>query len=657
MVPILVATPHAAFGELLRISLEESGHYQVRLVSTAKEARASVGRADYQLAILDSELADEPFVPLCLDFISKPIKVMIVPPDNNPNHASLGGLMPDGYLYRPFYLPDLLDTVQNLIQPATEQASPTQEHLAAPGWASDPLALQLLLEQELSDNDAIAILVGMQGNLLGSAGLLNTASINEMANIVRRYWDSHEKTDLMRYVRLSITKSDYLVYATPLDSDLVLMMVFHPGAQLSQVRPQTKQVANRLNLHAAGYQPPIAPHKAEPANSETAMPLNGANNGRADPNLIQEADPVSHHTSAIIEPQTEPEDESGLFSNDGESFIFTGPGSRLTVGQKPQPDEQDFFDEDLAARKIDLDQLLGTIPSPDPSPGTEPPQVGTTGLFGDWFPGPDEWQAAGARIEPGQAEASPAASSSELAGEQTLSQAVPVETAPAEEKEAAALQDDLPAAEQEPAVKDNRPGGLSGSLEEAEVSTRPVASNAAEAGKANTVPAPFFLEPEPEIDPLGDTRPRSTVVPTIASISQLEPVSPALSLLNYTCVLLPRLPQHYLAGELADRLAQWVQHLCLAFGWRLEGISLRPEYLQWTVQVAPSVSPGNLVRIIRQRTSLHIFNTYDYIKQQNPSGDFWATGYLIVSGPQPPSAQLLREYIAQTRKRQGIPKI
>lgn len=167
-------------------------------------------------------------------------------------------------------------------------------------------------------------------------------------------------------------------------------------------------------------------------------------------------------------------------------------------------------------------------------------------------------------------------------------------------------------------------------------------------------PLPTSSLTEQPTDPVEDTHPH--LVSTITSLGQLEPSSPALSLLNYTCVLVPRLPQHYLTGELADRMAVWVQHLCLAFGWRLEGISIRPEYLQWTVQVAPAISPGNLVRIVRQRTSLQIFGHYPHLAEENPSGDFWANGYLIVSGAQPPSAQLLRDYIAQTRKRQGANK-
>jgi REP element-mobilizing transposase RayT len=180
-------------------------------------------------------------------------------------------------------------------------------------------------------------------------------------------------------------------------------------------------------------------------------------------------------------------------------------------------------------------------------------------------------------------------------------------------------------------------------------------------GSTGGSPAPAFAErsvpvpgTEPPPDSLEDTRPRA--ISTITRLSQLEPVSPALSLLHYTCVLVPRLPQHYLTGELADRLSQWTAQTCLAFGWRLEGIAVRPEYLRWSVQVAPAVSPGNIVRILRQRTSGLIFSAFPQHQDLNPSGDFWASGYLIVSGPQPPSAQLLRDYILQTRRRQGVIK-
>jgi REP element-mobilizing transposase RayT len=630
-VPILVATPHAAFGELLRISLEEGGQYQVRLVQTAKEARASAMRATYQLAILDADLVDEPFIPLCYELISKPIALVIVPPDNNANHPSLGGLMPHGYLNRPFYLPDLLEMVEKLTQPAqTMSASPASN--SKPEWACDSLVVKDLLEQELPKCEAVSILVGIQDNLLGSAGMLDENSAREMAKVLMRYWDPKEKTDLMRYVRLSSTKADFLAYATSLVNDLVLMMVFEPGAQLSQVRPQTKQVANNVMTNAAQKQVALSPSPV------ASIPLVGSSNG-----------------------------QSNYIRSNEQGSLYQPAGAAPNRSQDPINDLLDMDENEIDARQIDLAQMLGAIPSPDPIAAADQRAVADQGLFAGWFTDSEDLKAAGEPQNPGGdtgLESAVVERSRPFPSDgQDLSPTEPLlESIAVIENKTPASLISQPITERDPSINGKQNGKQDENLVERsdliDFPTNPGSQTPGEAGKAGkavTVPAPFFIEPEPEIDPLDDTRPH--LVTTLSSTNQLEAVSAALSLLNYTCVLLPRMPQHYLTGELADRLAQWVQHLCLAFGWRLEGISLRPEYLQWTVQVAPSVSPGNLVRIIRQRTSLHIFSTFETIKQQNPSGDFWATGYLIVSGPQPPSAQLLREYIAQTRKRQGIAKL
>ena len=155
-------------------------------------------------------------------------------------------------------------------------------------------------------------------------------------------------------------------------------------------------------------------------------------------------------------------------------------------------------------------------------------------------------------------------------------------------------------------------------------------------------------------DDLGETRPGSSREPARRIV--LEPVSPSVYNLDYACLLVPRFPQHILIGDLSDRLSDWVQETCIAFGWRLEYISVRPEYLLWIINVPPASSPGYLMRILRQRTSEKIFVDFPRFKNENPSGDFWAPGYLIMGGSQPPPVQLIKEFIAQTRQRQGIPQ-
>jgi REP element-mobilizing transposase RayT len=137
----------------------------------------------------------------------------------------------------------------------------------------------------------------------------------------------------------------------------------------------------------------------------------------------------------------------------------------------------------------------------------------------------------------------------------------------------------------------------------------------------------------------------------------LESVSASVYNLDYACLLVPRFPHHHLTGDLSDRLPDLLQETCIAFGWRLEYLSVRPEYLLWNVNVPPATSPAYLMRIMRQRTSMKIFDEFPRYIKENPSGDFWAPGHLVMGGSQPPPAQLIKDFISQTRQRQGIPQI
>jgi len=133
-----------------------------------------------------------------------------------------------------------------------------------------------------------------------------------------------------------------------------------------------------------------------------------------------------------------------------------------------------------------------------------------------------------------------------------------------------------------------------------------------------------------------------------------EPVSAARAALSFACLLIPRFASHSLTGDLASRLAEWVPAICIAYGWKLEYLSIRPDYLQWVVNVPPSTSPGTLMRLMRTQTSERIFAEFTKLKKENPSGDFWAPGYLIMGSNQPHPPQLVRNYILEVRRRQGI---
>ena len=127
-----------------------------------------------------------------------------------------------------------------------------------------------------------------------------------------------------------------------------------------------------------------------------------------------------------------------------------------------------------------------------------------------------------------------------------------------------------------------------------------------------------------------------------------------VSNLIYTALLIPRVPHHSLTGDLASRLNRWMPQVCLAFGWKLEGLIVSPDYMEWMVHLPPNVTPVKMLEVVRTQTSQHIFITFSYLNQENPSGDFWAPGYLIASGAGSLPVEVLHDYIVRVRSQQTV---
>ena len=118
---ILVATSQPAFGELLRLSLEESGRYRVRLVQTGREALSSAEHILFSLAILDATLDEPPFLYVTQGLRKQQpgIRLMVIPSHEGETTPDVTAAQPDGCITQPFYAPSLLETIHSL----TEQGS------------------------------------------------------------------------------------------------------------------------------------------------------------------------------------------------------------------------------------------------------------------------------------------------------------------------------------------------------------------------------------------------------------------------------------------------------------------------------------------------------------------------------------------------------
>ena len=134
----------------------------------------------------------------------------------------------------------------------------------------------------------------------------------------------------------------------------------------------------------------------------------------------------------------------------------------------------------------------------------------------------------------------------------------------------------------------------------------------------------------------------------------LEPVDSDLYNISYTCLLTPRFPSHQLRGDLADYLPEWLQKICISYGWRLEFITVQVDYFQWAILVPPSTPPVRFMQQIRYDTSEMILSNFGHIRKENLSNDFWAPGYLVVLGTRPHPEEMISQYIRLTRRQQGL---
>ena len=135
----------------------------------------------------------------------------------------------------------------------------------------------------------------------------------------------------------------------------------------------------------------------------------------------------------------------------------------------------------------------------------------------------------------------------------------------------------------------------------------------------------------------------------------LEPVAERKPYdLSYACLLIPRFSAHYLIGDIAESLREWMHQICISFAWRLHDLRIRPEYMQWVLYVPAATPPTRCIRTVREQTSRLVFEDFPHIRRENISKDFWAPGYLVLTGPLPHTSEMINEFISLTRQQQGI---
>jgi len=578
---LLVVTPQASFGELIRRSLSNAGSFRIHTANEKTQAILAVEQGNITLALLDTELGEQNVLDIgrSLRSINPDLDLVIL--SNEELDPSMDAIRPWVLLRKPFYLPDFIQLVNavpvipdQLLDPPKEdekniipgskenmkeQTPQNDSQTLDIPWLNDVSKAAQHLTRLTLESSAQAALITRKKELWAYAGQLSQNAANELALTVSRHWDGQKGNDLLRFVRLESTKAEHMLYATSMSAEVILALVFDAETPFSTIRSQANSLAHSLAIAKTG------------------------------PVESLERNPAPKREQVQVEPEAEEYDDDS-----GEDLEIPSIADILDEIPPPVPVGRTQVDPSPMSMESDEEVVdVDTETELDPSaaetrPSTPLPKISSRRL---------------------SQESSPAIRLSEL---------ISTDRQVEQEEYQADFPDELAA-------------------------TMPSKSQRRHPATPIRQPAPGELD---------ETRPHT--ITEVARKMLPEAASPGMAQLNYACLLVPRFTAHYMTGDLADRMSEWMPNICIAFGWRLEFLAVRPEYLQWVVNVTPNTSPGYLMRIMRQQTSEKTFREFPRLKRDNPSGDFWAPGYLIMGGIQPHPPQLVKDYIRQTRQRQGI---
>ncbi len=277
---VLVVSPDAGFGGLIQQTLDNAGGYEPVLVINGRQALELASKLQFDLAILDADLAGFSIVELgmALQTLSPDISMIMIPNDGNEQEFAETGLHIGGYLSKPFFLPDLLDLVGKITQdqasrnmaaeetfnrqaiadtiqpPKTEPKTTVTDSEAGPAWLEDVnRAAQHLASLSMATASQAALIL-KSGSLWAYAGHLSTEAAQELAQIVQRDWKrtpsaspaDTSSTNLARFVRLKESRDEFMLYTTGLGGDMVLVLAFDIHTPISKIHAQAGELARAL---------------------------------------------------------------------------------------------------------------------------------------------------------------------------------------------------------------------------------------------------------------------------------------------------------------------------------------------------------------------------------------------------------------------------
>ena len=668
----------------------------MQVAFSAREAIRYANRKYFDLVILDAALNDMSMVQFTHDLtgLQPALKILLYPPENNPQHLSILGVNVNGYLRKPFFAPELSHYLRDLLRPEYGLQSLISEPETEPAnvWLQNPDQLKILLEDLLSQTSAYSCLMCVKGQAILDVGEISPQVTQNVTAFLNHYWANYENQEIFRYMRMDADTNVVLLYSLPIHGGASLTLLYPPAIQIKQVRTEIHRLRDaylkqRMNMQEytaavdpsftaeqrivrAGTHPEIVENLNNDEDILSLSDILGENEVR-NLNQLLENMPVPDPDVEIsggpqnnwlpVENVQEAETQTTLLA----SMLFA-PAEKdraENTARMEEPESSPAADQVLppaAGIPLDLQEVHPELSEPthqadessldqaapveiqqgEPSPAVEEP---------DQVVAPEESEPA--RLSQSFSESLEAAMSAEPEPE-------PVLQAPPEEKIA-------PAAEDQPTDQ----SGSADSIPPLDVSSASVEETAEpmpnEAASAEQEPSiqdliesavAFPWDEEPQTESGETSEPTNVSSGDTQPVLIQQPAAEADSLpmqvfrITYSCLIVPRDAHVFLVRDLAERLAYLLPHIHLSHGWKLTSLTIRPQYLLWTVSLLPEETPSDVVTAVKNQTESHIHSNFPQYDGKNSPDNFWAEGYLAISGEVAPSRSLILDF--QSRSRQ-----
>ncbi len=115
--------------------------------------------------------------------------------------------------------------------------------------------------------------------------------------------------------------------------------------------------------------------------------------------------------------------------------------------------------------------------------------------------------------------------------------------------------------------------------------------------------------------------------------------------IEYHFVWITKYRYQVLTGEIAVRLRELVRQTCAMFEIEILRGVVSKDHVHILVSAPPTISPSDIMRRIKGRTSAKLFEEFPHVKTRFWGRHFWARGYFCVTAGEL-TKKMIEEYLA-----------